>query len=109
MKRFVQNVHYQIVFFPFSFFLLPFSFFLFPFSFFLFPFSFFLFPFSFFIFQVEVDKKDGLILDLTTQIVSSVSHKLVKYSSKLTFEDNVRCMAASKHLESSRLNLRSTK
>lgn len=58
--------------------------------------------------QAEQDKKDGLVLDVVAQIVDTRG-KAVKWAAKLVFADHVRCMAASKHLESCRTNLRNAK
>jgi len=58
---------------------------------------------------VEPDKKDNLSLELSTQVITATSSKFVKYHCRISFEDNVRLMAASKHLETTRSNLKITK
>jgi len=63
-----------------------------------------LFPFL----QAQQDKKDAVNLDLVTKVVDTRG-KLVKWSAKLVFADHVRCMAASKHIETSQTNVKNAK
>jgi len=58
--------------------------------------------------KAEPDKKDGLVLEVSARVVG-VNGKSTTWSAKLLFADHVRCMAASKHLESCRTNLRNAK